>query len=918
MSGGANITNTEARIGSLRVQQSSQGVPIALLWGRGRVSPNLLWMGDFEAVESTTSEEVGKGGGTTMTNTTYTYKASMLLGLCAGECTGIVSVWRHKDRLQAYVRTLPAEQLSYVAIVPAGKVVTVPLVARWASTVAVTTASQPVPEEPITQEPVTDYTVAAGVYTFGATVVQGSTVTITYTISELVESLTAMQAADLQQFATGALGQAPWAYLAGAHPTESIAYSGLCYVAASQYVLGGAAGLPQLGFEVDGPRQMGSGNVDANPADIITDLVQSPHYGGGGAVTLASLANYRAWCNAAGLWLSPVWTERKPLLDYIRQLCLLTHAQALWSVDQLKIIPLATEELATGTGSYTPLPEHAGPVAFIDDSHLKDPIDMVLALPADRYNRLNVQYRARANEYAEAVESAEDKAAVDAYGLIERPEVVQAPEIAVQGVATLVAELLLREEPANKNQYRFTVPISFALLDPLDIVSIQDARIGLAPTAVRLLEISESENYEELRMVAEDVRSTGAVTMPRQAIGGFNYAGGAPGAVTLRAIMPPTALTGNAQELWLGVAAGDNWGGSEVWLSATGTDYRRVGSISARARMGTLGSALASASVELNAAQVLDVQLNGNGTFTSAGQAEVDALRSLVWVDGELLAYRDATLTALARYSLAYLRRRLYGTTSPLHAAGAPWMRLDSALLKLPVAAGDVGTTVYIKVTSRNALGTYVQGLAEVAAQPVLLASNASAPAAVQGLALTAPFVSNYFEVNWLPTARATDYEVQVLDGLAVVQRTVVTSATVYRYTSGDAVDDGGAERSYTVRVVGRNAVGSGTPATLAISNPAPAITTGVAAAGTGTSRTISWAASAATDLAGYQARFSTTTGFNPALGAGTEFYRGSALSGPLTGLTLGTTYYVRVAAFDVWSANAADLSWSAQISFTA
>lgn len=916
MGGAGDITTSETRLGALRVQQSSQGVPVALLWGRNRVSPNLLWFDDFTAIEHRSSQQAGKGGGTTMTNVTYTYTASVLLGLCAGVCTGIHAIWRNKDKLVATTRTLPADQMTDVVLVPASKIITVEGSARWAATISVTDSINNWPDG---YSPITDYTNVAGVYTFGSTVVVGTAVRITYAITEMVEALSPMQVAGLSQFGSGDFGQANWGYLATAHPDQNIAYSGLAYAAGANWLLGGAAGLPQLSFEVDGPRQMGAGNVDANPADIITDLLTSPTYGAGyPSAYLDSLGSYRAWCNAAGLWLSPVWAERKGVFEYIKQLASITHSSPLWSVNVLKMVPLSTTPLTSGTGSYTPAPEYSGPVYVLTDDDFSEPVEETRVAPADRFNRISLQYQDRAADYAQAVESAQDSASIDAYGLIENPTVVQANEIASASVAAVVSELLLRAYISEGGQYRFTLPINYDLLEPLDIVQIEDARNDLAPRPVRILEITEAGDDGSLQILAEDVRITGAVTQTRQLSDGFTYPVSPPDAVTVKAVMMPTAATGNVQQLWLGVTAGPNWGGSSVWVSSTGIDYRRVTDLNVRARLGTLASGIASASVSLNPSQVLDVSLTGATQLASATQADADALRSLLWVNGELMSYRDATLTATARYDLAYLRRALYGTASPAHSAADPWMRLDDALAKIDVAAADIDQTLYIKVTSRNALGTYVQGLEEVAAYPVVLTGQPSAPDTPRGLALTSAFVGTYFEINWASAARASDYQVDVLDLSATVLRTIYTSATVFRYLVADALADGGTRRSYTIKVRGRNTGGNGDWASLDISNPAPAITTGVAESGSGTSRTISWTASTATDFSGYLARYSTVTGFDPAAGAGTSFYDGSAASALLTGLTVGVTYYVRIAAYDVWAKDIADLNWSTEFSFTA
>lgn len=915
MSGGTNITNTQTKIGALQVSQSSQGVPITLLWGTNRVPVNLLWFDDFAAIEQRDSQQQGKGGGTTVTNVTYTYRASVLLGVCAGVCNGIGAIWRNKDKITATTTTYPAESnLMLAAVVPPGKTVAVDNAGRWSGTVSVLAYSASAEDF----VPITDYTAAAGVYTFGSTIAVNTDVRIYYNLGATSVSSTAPQTAGFTWFAGGAVGQSSWGYLSTAHPDQTLAYSGVCHIAASNWLLGGAAGLPTLTAEVQGPRQVGGGVLDANPADILADLLTSSTWGAGlPSGQFGSYAQYSAWCAAAGLYLSPAWTERKGVFEYVARLAELTHARPLWSVDTLTLVPLATATL----GGYTPLPEHAGPVYSITDDDIPEPIREERVAPVDIYNRLSVSYKDRANDYAQSVESAEDPASIAAHGLMETPDVLDATaEVATQAVAALVAELRLREGLSSTARYSFRLPIVYDLLEPLDIIQIQDARIGLGPLPVRITKITETGDDGALDIEAEDVQITGAVTQARQPNEGYGYASTPPGAVEVRAVMMPTAYTGGVNQLWVGVAAGDNWGGSDIWVSSDGTsNYRRMATVNVRSRMGTLASSIASASAELQPSQVLDVLNTGSSQLGSVSQADLDALRSVVWVNGELLAYRDATLTAANRYSLSYLRRGIYSTSASAHSTGAPWLRADDSVVRWNVADADLGSTIWLKVTSRSATGSYIQGLDEVAAIPVTLTPSPSPPGAVPALSLTTPFVSTYFDINWGTADRATDYEVQITSTASgAVMRTVYTSARSLRYLHADAMDDGYALRDYTINVRGRNPGGNGPWSTLSVSNPAPAAITGVDASGTGTSRTASWSASTATDLAGYTARYSTSSGFDPTAGGGTEFYTGPSTSAVLAGLTVGTTYYVRVAAFDVWDSNVSYLNWSSPISFTA
>lgn len=99
--GGQTITNREERIAGVRVQSSTYGVAIPLYYGPNRASPNLLWMGDFNAIEHKSSQsQGGKGGGMETVSITYTYTTALMLGLGEGTVS-VDSVMPNKDGFQA-------------------------------------------------------------------------------------------------------------------------------------------------------------------------------------------------------------------------------------------------------------------------------------------------------------------------------------------------------------------------------------------------------------------------------------------------------------------------------------------------------------------------------------------------------------------------------------------------------------------------------------------------------------------------------------------------------------------------------------------------------------------------------------------------------------------------------------------------
>ncbi len=92
--GGKAINTSATKLEALTIQSSCYGGPIAWLRGMNRVPGNLIWYGDFKAI-SHTQKAGGKGGGGS--STTYSYTASLAVGLCHGQVVDIPRVWKGKS-----------------------------------------------------------------------------------------------------------------------------------------------------------------------------------------------------------------------------------------------------------------------------------------------------------------------------------------------------------------------------------------------------------------------------------------------------------------------------------------------------------------------------------------------------------------------------------------------------------------------------------------------------------------------------------------------------------------------------------------------------------------------------------------------------------------------------------------------------
>ena len=78
-----------ARLSDLTPQTSTEGTPIPRLYGRARISGQVIWATNYEEASSTSGGKGGLGGGTT----TYSYYANFAIGLCAGPIAHIGRVW---------------------------------------------------------------------------------------------------------------------------------------------------------------------------------------------------------------------------------------------------------------------------------------------------------------------------------------------------------------------------------------------------------------------------------------------------------------------------------------------------------------------------------------------------------------------------------------------------------------------------------------------------------------------------------------------------------------------------------------------------------------------------------------------------------------------------------------------------------
>lgn len=779
--GSTTISTTDTRINSMRIQQSAYGLCQPLVYGKTRVAANMFWYGDFTATPHTTVQKSGgKGGGTKTSNTTFSYSASLMLGLCENQIKKIGLIWVDKEQ---YV---PKQEGSLIL-------------------------------DPIDQ---------------------------------------------LKFELFDGNNNPPWGWLVSKHPEQAINYPYLGYVAVANYEMGNSASLSNHNFEVISTITLSDTIDDANPADVIEDFITHPRHGAAPNLNIADLEEFRTYCRAANLLISPAFTEQRPAYETINEIVEAVNCAVVPSPDGLKIRSFGDAAI-TGNGvTFTP---DLTPVYHLtDDDFISDdePVRVRRSRDTDAYNHVQIEYINRYNQYNTETTEAKDQANIEMFGL-RTEDPVECHYFCEPKIARHAAQLRLQRLLYVRNKYEFTLGWKYCRLEPMDIVTI---------------------TAEELA-----VGSRSAIEYDSQASNGYQGGNEEPGNINAPAIFePPLDLTDGKNQVWVAVSGGINWGGCNVWASLDNTTYEMIGTIYGSARYGQLVAGIDTDDT------ALQVELNTVSQIFSGTLEDAQADQTLCKVGDEYFNYQVATLNGSGLYTLSDVLRGRFDDAQN-HNAGEPFVRLDKAIFKYPFNDGLVEKQIFLKFTSFNGLERKEQTLDEVTAYSYTLSGGR--PAGVKGLSLQSPFVGTTFKVQWQSSTGADGYRVQVWSNGAMI-REVDTTNTDYSYSIEEAKTDG-IGRAYTIRVASKSGGQVNTFAELSISNPVPPVLLNVYTAATVDSITVNWVPSEVPDLKDYAVWLSPTPNFDP-----TQMppsWTGTDLTTTFGGLQPTTPYYIRVAARDVW-----------------
>jgi hypothetical protein len=590
--------------------------------------------------------------------------------------------------------------------------------------------------------------VSGGTYTFSAADA-GKNVYVTYTFTSSDSRFTSASKLNLTVF-TGAPGQQPWSYMASKHPSLSLAYPTIAYVASSQMSLGTSAVLPSYNYEVLGLFQFGSGIIDALPTDAMLGIFTNPIWGAG--YPAAQIGNWTAARNyllANNFFISANLNSPQSAASICADWLKAGNIGAYQSEGVLKLVPYGDTTVVGNGATYIPQtqPVYSFVAAngdFLPLSGTDDPVKITRSSARDANNYLQVQWTDRTNGYNNALTIEQDDNAIRLYGF-RADSVTSYDFITNQQAATFAGQCKLARNIYIRDQYQWVADHRKGFIEPMNIVQLTDG-LTLVSEPVRV--ISKEEAVDGSYTFTAEQFPWGAsqpTTYNRQAPTSYqpNNSLSDPGPTTPYIFETTTQELNGLSNILKIAASGNNnnWGGCRVWASLDNVTYNQAGTILGKSPLGVTTADLP-VGVDPDTTNTLSVDMTlSGGVIDSVPQSVADSFLSLCavldagGVTLELMSYDTATLTAPNRYTLSYLRRGIYSSGIADHPAGSRFVLLDDNTCDLSYFPQFVGQQLWLKFTSFNNFHGNEQLLMDVPAFTHV----------IQGTTLGAPAPGNSF-----------------------------------------------------------------------------------------------------------------------------------------------------------------------------
>lgn len=528
--------------------------------------------------------------------------------------------------------------------------------------------------------------------------------------------------------------------------SQQLDYPDVCGVGSPGLDLGTADSIPQLTFEARGKYAI-SQFGEANPADAILELLTcgdntSAAFGnmaglqeifnrttGLGASVLDDLTPLRTFAQANDIWVCPYWDTQQDIRQGLQNILDICNADSYWSGFVLKFIP-RSEQSQYGNGvRYTP-PCAAGPVYDLGPNEFlfadgESPLQIERKPQLSVPNCVPIEHIDNQNAYNTAVTTWQSQLAVYQQGLI-KADTATYHEIPRHDIAQKVASMIVQRNVNLRNTYKFKLPVSFALLEPMDVVTLTEPDMQMFKVPARMTKVSENEDWE-LECEAEDFNwgvnapSVALYAAANNSPVATNTPPGDVGDVVIFNVPTQIKQTAAQVELALGACSPNPaWGGAAVYVSNDNVTYKLAGTIQSGCTMGRMTDAFNALPDPDSSTYHVDLS-ESDGQLQSATSVQQNQFESLFVVQDistgtyEIAAYGTVSLVGSGIWSLVGpIRRGVYQTGPHGFSVGARFALVDSTLLRVQVNPLWIGQTLYFKFCSFNSYGQEQQQLSDV------------------------------------------------------------------------------------------------------------------------------------------------------------------------------------------------------------
>ena len=604
-------SSTKPDYTGLQLQTATATLPIPICWGQSKLAPNVVFYANFR---TQTVKSGGKGGlFSSSTTTGYNYSADVILALCEGPISGVGYVWRDQSTytlsalgLTLFSGTTPQTAWSYLAATYPNEALAYQGTAYVCAANYQLGGAASIGNHNFEIVGILAGTGVNGIDADPAQVIYDFLTNAQYGagFSAASINLTTLYGsggdASLQTYCR-AMGIAFSPLLSSPEQGSAVLSRWLQLLNCAAVWSGG-----QLKFIPYGDQNIAAGNVTKTitapvpiPAQLSNGTYPAP------TLVVATPANFVADGGVvyafSGLALTFVGSSAPSSAG--RYGITPAGAYVFHKGDQGAAVTI-TATIANAT-AYAPnlTPVYAlTDLDFLDAKGNQDPVQASRADPFSLPTVLRIECLSRDNQYGSTPVEARDQSQIELYGPRAATS-VQAREICDElTVAPIVAQTLLQRQLYVRTRFAFKLSWEFCLLDPMDIVTITDANLGLSAYPVRIVSIEEDDKGV-LSVTAEELAlgvSTPGANPSNGAVSFQPNQGAAASAINTPLIYePPPAQTNNVAQVWVGASGGaggvadPNWGGSFVWASVDNSTYSQIGTITQALRQGLLTAPLA-------------------------------------------------------------------------------------------------------------------------------------------------------------------------------------------------------------------------------------------------------------------------------------------------------------------------------------